>query len=538
MITLTLFQVSALLTAAVSLFLGLFVFFNGEKNRLNFSWLLTSIVISVWSLGLFGVVFSTTKNIAWFWQYILDIGGICVPVVYLNFLLHLLKKERKWLGLQIFSLAAGSSLIILNFTNFFKTGISPKFGINYWIDPGKLYLSFPLYFALIVAIATIVVIREYYLTADKGLKQQLIYVLMAQILGFGGGLTDFFPQIFNIYPFGNYFIILYVIFISYAALRHHLFDIKVIATELFTFALWAVLSIKIFLSTGMQDLALNIGVFAAVLLFGALLIRGVLKEVKQREKIEKMAEDIERAYEVEKKANFELEKIDKTKNQFLMAIQHHLKTPLTSMVGYSELLLDGTYGKQNKKTIEVIKRFKLSSSGLIKMVNEFLDITQFQLGKGVINLKPGVDVSALIEQIASELKFQAEQKGIYLKFEKPEYIPLIKADLEKLRVALFNIFDNAIKYTQKGGVEIKIENGKVLRIISSDTGIGMSKERLQKLFNSTFERGDDAKKTNATGRGIGLYLASEIIKAHNGSVRAESEGEGKGSSFYIELPIS
>jgi len=538
MITLTLFQVSTLITASVSLSLGLFVYFSGEKTRLNLSWLLTSIFISLWSIGLFGVVFVEDIRIAWFWQYVLDIGGICVPLMYFNFLLYLTKKEKKLIFLQITSLIAATALIILNFTDLFKTGISPKFGINFWIDGGKLYFLFPLYFSILVLLAIFLVIKEYRATTDRDQKRQLLYVLFAQIFGFGGGLTDFFPQLFNVYPFGNYFIVLYVIFISYAALRHHLFDIRVIATELLTFSIWVFLFIKALLSTSYNDFMLNGIILIAVMAAGILLIRSVLREVKQREQIEKMAADVKRAYEVEKKAHMELEKIDNLKNQFMMTIQHHLKTPLTSMMGYSDLLLNGTFGKQTKKTTEVIQRFQESTTGLIKMVNEFLDVTQFQLGKGVINLKPGVDIALLVEQVTNELKFPAEQKGLYLKLEKPNAIPLIKADAEKLRAALHNIFDNGIKYTVEGGLTIKMEVGNVLKIKSKDTGIGMSQERVQKLFNSTFDRGVEAKKNNATGRGIGLYLAGEIIKAHNGRVWAESEGEGKGSAFFIELPLN
>ena len=103
---------------------------------------------------------------------------------------------------------------------------------------------------------------------------------------------------------------------------------------------------------------------------------------------------------------------------------------------------------------------------------------------------------------------------------------------------MVNIFDNAIKYTDEGGVTVslKADGGKV-KIGIKDTGAGISKERLPKLFDSIFERTDESKKAFAIGRGVGLYLSSQIIKAHNGKIWAESEGEGKGSIFNIELPV-
>jgi len=273
----------------------------------------------------------------------------------------------------------------------------------------------------------------------------------------------------------------------------------------------------------------------------------VLNEEKQKEKLEKLAKEIEKAYEAEKKsyeveknAREELERLDKAKNQFLLLIQHHLRTPLTSIMGYSDLLLRGTYGKQSKKTIEVIKRFEVLTQGLIKMVNEFLDVTQFQLGKSVVFLKPGMEVVPILEKIVNELKFETEKKGVYLKLEKTKNIPAISADPVKLKAALFNIIDNAVKYTTKGGVSIKVlakDNSKIL-IQIKDTGIGISKENLKTMFNRVFERGEEAKKTFVTGRGIGLYLANQIVKYHNGAIVVDSEGEGKGSTFNIELPIS
>jgi signal transduction histidine kinase len=251
-----------------------------------------------------------------------------------------------------------------------------------------------------------------------------------------------------------------------------------------------------------------------------------------------MAQEIKRAYDVEKKANEELEKLGNVKNQFLMTIQHHLRTPLTSMRGYTDLLLSGSFGKVPVKIEEVLKRFDESTSSLIKMVNDFLDITQFQLGKDVISVKDGVNLSPMLENIVADIKLEADKKGILLKLEKPAGDCIIRADESKLKAALVNLFDNSVKYTKEGSVAMNLEVlADKVKISIKDTGMGIAKERLEKLFESTFERTEEAKKTFTTGRGVGLYLSSQIIKAHHGKVWAESEGEGKGSTFFIELPI-
>src|SRR3989344_2016818 len=161
-----------------------------------------------------------------------------------------------------------------------------------------------------------------------------------------------------------------------------------------------------------------------------------------------------KAYALEKQAKKEIEKLDKFKDQFLLTAQHNLRTPLTSMMGYSDLLLNGTFGKQNKKTTEVIKKFEILVQSMIRMVNDFLDMAQFQLGKEVATLRSHVELLPILDEIISELKFKADSRSLSLTLEKPEKVFFIKADREKLKAALFNIVDNAIKYTEKGGVTI------------------------------------------------------------------------------------
>jgi PAS domain S-box-containing protein len=257
-----------------------------------------------------------------------------------------------------------------------------------------------------------------------------------------------------------------------------------------------------------------------------------------QQKVDEQTKEIKEAYELEKKAKEELELLDKTKNQFLLTVQHHLRSPLSSMMGYSDLLRKNKFGKLPKEMLKVINMFQSSTASLIKIVNDFLDVTQFQLGKKQIILKPNVKVRTILEEIIKELKINAESKGIYLKFKKPKETYAIRADKEKLKLALFNIIDNAIKYTQDGGVNVEIMmKNNCVRVVVSDTGIGMPEENIVGLFDRIFERSEEAQKNFATGRGIGLYIASQIIKAHNGNIWVESKGVGEGTVFYIEIPI-
>jgi len=258
---------------------------------------------------------------------------------------------------------------------------------------------------------------------------------------------------------------------------------------------------------------------------------------QQTRELKQAYNKIEYAYEIEKKAHQDLKDLSEAKNQFILATQHHLRTPLTIMKGYASMLIEGDYGKLNKKVKEKLVFFSESTQKLINLVNEFLDISQFQVGKKILKIEK-VDPQKLIKEIIEEFKIEAEKKNIYLKIKRLNHISIIKADYAKLKEAIYNVIDNGIKYTEKGGITISLEmENKKLKIIIKDTGIGIGKKEINSLFEKTFERSEEAQKLYTLGRGIGLYISSSIIKAHNGKIWAENWGENSGSIFYIELPV-
>ena len=132
---------------------------------------------------------------------------------------------------------------------------------------------------------------------------------------------------------------------------------------------------------------------------------------------------------------------------------------------------------------------------------------------------------------------EAQKKNLYLKWEKPKTpLPKILIDRAKMRDAILNIVDNAIKYTNRGGIGIKAKTeGDKYQIKISDTGRGLEKNEITRLFES-FSRGTAGKKLSVNGTGLGLYVAKKFVEMHQGRIWVESAGQGKGSTFYIELP--
>ena len=254
-------------------------------------------------------------------------------------------------------------------------------------------------------------------------------------------------------------------------------------------------------------------------------------------KVAEQTQEIRQAYEVEKKAHEELKKLDAAKDQFILITQHHLRTPLTITKGFL-LAIVKFKAKLEPRVIGYLEKISASTDRLAQIVNDFLDIAQFQAGKSFLKIKE-ISPYKLIKEITDELSSEIKKKKLFLKVSpRSEYWPLVSADPEKLKQAFFNIIDNAIKYTQAGGITIGLEKQDNKLLISvQDTGIGLEPEELKHLFSEVFERGEEAKKTFPTGRGIGLYVANSIIKAHDGRIWAESEGRGKGTEFVIELEL-
>lgn len=528
------FNVVSLLGFFTVSIVGIIAYLRRDKKSENKFWFLLCMSASFWSLFFFLIINSPTKELSLLLRIFLDTFVILVVLFWLRFVFAFLdiRKDKffNYVALSAFA------MFLLNMSPNFIKDMVPQNGFNYYVEAGFGYYVYSAYFLFFISYGFILLFQAQ--SKTTGVKSnQIKYVILASILGFIGASSAFLLS-FGV-PFLPYPFILLPIFpllILYAITKYHLFDIKVIATELLTFALWLVLSAKVFLSGTFQDIVSNGVILVFVVFFGILLIRSVINEVKQRDKIERMAEDVKKAYEVEKKANDELKKLDEYKNDFMRQAQHDLRTPLTVMMGYSDLLLDGSYGKLPKQAADVIKRIISVTQGKLKDINNFLDSEQFKMGKGVVLLKPGVELSPILEEIMGVLNSKAKEKGIYLKLEKSKKAFTINADREKLKSAIFNVIDNAVKYTTKGGVTIKTENHDSVKIIISDTGIGMPKDRIKNMLETQFERTKQAEKT-ASGSGVGLYLSGQIIKLHNGKIWAESEGEGKGTTFHIELPI-
>jgi signal transduction histidine kinase len=229
---------------------------------------------------------------------------------------------------------------------------------------------------------------------------------------------------------------------------------------------------------------------------------------------------------------------ERLKDAFITHVSHELRTPLTAIKGYSELLLVTASGSLDAEKLGFLETISRHTDNLVAMINELLDFSEMEAGGRLgLRLRP-VLLTALIEEIAEEVRPQVEEKGLTFKVETPAELPLVDADTRRLRWAVINLVRNAWQYTPAGGsVTLRLygRNGQVVLDIA-DTGIGISPEDQKRLF-ARFYRVTNVTADDVRGLGLGLYVTKAIIEAHGGNIQVASR-EGGGSTFSVILPAS
>lgn len=349
-----------------------------------------------------------------------------------------------------------------------------------------------------------------------------VVVMFALIIFFNLIVAVLFkdPQIV---PYGALFTFPFIIAATYAILHEHLFNIKIIGTTILVFLLSIASFVEIIFSDSVPLMLLRAGVFLLILVFGASLIRGVLREVEQRERIELLAKDLEVA--------------NAQQVALIHFISHQLKGFIGKARGIFSMLQEGDYGQLPETMKPVVEEGFNSASHGAETIQDILNASNMKSGKMAYAMVP-FDFKELVDSIIHTLKPNAEAKGVALTLEEPEEPVMLTGDRMQLENALKNLVDNSIKYTPQGSITATITNNdKLIRFKTVDTGVGITQEDMKRLFTEG-GHGVESQKVNVDSTGFGLYIVKNIIEAHGGRVWAESAGAGKGSTFIVELPAS
>lgn len=269
----------------------------------------------------------------------------------------------------------------------------------------------------------------------------------------------------------------------------------------------------------------------------AAIISNLIKDIEltkimkmQTEALQEGILETNNAYKIIKSQNKKIIAADKIKNKFLSNVSHELRTPLNSIIGFSELLQNPALGCLNEKQADYIKDIQISGIHLLGMINEILDISKLEAQSTKLTLKE-FDITLNIDEVLNILRPLYEKKS--LKIIKSVESFNIVADYQKIQQVLFNLINNAIKFTPKNGtitIETKKER-KYCTIKIKDNGCGIALENHKKIFKK-FEQLDQSE--NSTG--LGLTITKELVKMHSGTIKIDSEF-GKGAEFIVKIPL-
>ncbi len=228
----------------------------------------------------------------------------------------------------------------------------------------------------------------------------------------------------------------------------------------------------------------------------------------------------------------ESKKLEKIKKDFVVNVSHELRTPLTAIKGFVETLEEDIDDK-NRNYLSIIRR---NTDRLINIVEDLLALSQLEEKGATLHLDE-IDAAKFIEQIHRIFEPKLTEKNLSFTIASKNVIPLIRADAFKLEQVFVNIIDNAVKYTEKGGIRVILEyrNNQVI-IEIEDTGIGIPQEHLSRIFER-FYVVDASRSRQLGGTGLGLSIVKHIVLLHNGTVEVEST-PGKGTKFSITLPVN
>lgn len=229
--------------------------------------------------------------------------------------------------------------------------------------------------------------------------------------------------------------------------------------------------------------------------------------------------------------------IEIMKTEFVSLAAHQLRTPLSAIKWTLRMFLDGDLGALTEEQREFIEKTYQSNERMIDLINDLLDVTRIEEGKYLF--KPAMsNLEPVVQFVINSYEEEIKKKSLKLVFNKPKKeLPKVMLDVEKIRLAIQNLIDNAIRYTLPGGKLTIIlgHNKKEIEASFNDTGIGIPKDQQGRIFEKFF-RTANVKRLDNEGSGLGLFIAKNIIEAHGGRIWFESE-EGKGTTFHFTIPI-
>jgi signal transduction histidine kinase len=529
-------------TAFVALLIGTFVLVKGYHFLTNRLLFLITLCFTLWSIVDIMVWIQFDKNalVGFLWS----LYGVLFTLTYIiSFLLvvFFIQKKKISLTTKVVTCISFLPILLLMTTTFNIKGYDAT---NCVAIEGSIYTKYYLFLSLLYALAIPIYAafnwrsielkeRKSLLILIFGLESFLILFFIT-VWGVGYLIDNGFIQNgdYSLEQYGLFGMPIFVAFLGYITVKHQAFNTKLIGSQALIIGLMVLVASQYFFVESTLAFVLTGITLALTLGFGHLLIKSVHKEVEQRVQIEELAGSLA-------EANARLKDLDKMKTEFVSIASHQLRSPLTSIRGYTSMLLEGSYGKLPVKAAEVISKISDSSKYMALSIEDYLNVSRIEAGNMRYELSD-FNAKELVEKIVDEMRPIAIKKGLVMVFRSDcNGSCAIHADIGKTRQIVMNLLDNSMKYTPKGTITVVVHDNvkkKILSISVQDTGVGMSAETIDTLFEK-FVRAKNANCVNVTGTGLGLYVAKKMTTEMGAKIWTESEGEGKGSTFHVEFAL-
>src|SRR3989344_4242351 len=517
---------SHLLPLIASLLLGFFVILASRRALVHWVLFFMTLMFSLWVYFDLILWASPSPELVVFFWSIMDFVELLIYASCL-YLVYLFCNDQKDISVQK-KLAIGAffiPIILFAHTGYNVLGLSPD--CDEGAIEGPLIQYMYLVEVLFIIWISVITARGYFRMRDPLKRKQLLVISLGTIaflvLFTAGNLT----LVFSVGPLYEQYKLfgmpIFAGFIMYSVVRFKTFNTKVFMAQALIIASAVLIFSLLFLRT-IESVRIVTGfTFVLVCALGFVLIKSVRREIEQRELIEKQEK--------------ELEIVNREQESLLHFISHEIKGYLTKSEAGFAAIAEGDYG-----TIpDALKTMSRSALAEVRKgvatVMEILDASN--LKKGTVSYaKKTFDFKATVDGVVAELRSSAEEKQIKLEFAASDGSYTVTGDEDKLRHhAVRNLIDNSIKYTFTGGsVRVGLSRtGNTIRFTVEDNGVGITPEDMGRLFTEG-GHGKDSLKMNVHSTGYGLYIVKKIVEGHGGKVWAESEGQGKGSRFIVELP--
>ena len=507
--------------------MGIVIWFGVKTGRAAKLFALASILAFFWSLSVF-LIYHTKNILAVRASYAI---GAFVLATMLTWVFQFLQHRRSFL-IAIFAYGVALFFALASvFTPFLISSTSPNLMGGLDEKNGPLFFWFGVYFVFVFGAIFVRLLFGYFKVEKKEQKQIRLMLVGLFLYGFFATLFSFVLPFFGEQRLADFDVpssLFFVGFVVYAMIKHRLMNIHLVAVQILTVAILGMILVGTFTDQHSFDFSFKFLQFGLLFVLMIFFARSVLLEVNKKEEFREMAHRLE-------KANEELKKLDEAKSEFVSLASHQLRTPLTSIKGFLEMLQDGSFGKTNKRQIPIMQKMGLAVEHLDEITEEILNLSRVDAGT-LGSTKQKVDLPLLIEELLPRYEKMAIEKGLkFLVVLPKKKIKTIEIDEYRMKFALGALIDNAIRYTQKGAIKVSLRKiKKDLHFLVEDAGTGLSQEDKNHLFEK-FYRGERQKKIYVDGVGIGLYLTKRIVELNGGKISLTNLSKGKGVKALIVI---